>query len=56
MLVTEFGIVMLTSPVQPENASFPMLFTVAKLKEVSPVHPENALLPTLSILPLMVIF
>ena len=43
MLVTLSGIVMLVSPVQPENAEMPMLVTPLGISIlVNPVQPENA--------------
>ena len=43
MFWTLSGIVMLVSPVQPENASLPMLVTLFGIVMlVSPVQPENA--------------
>ena len=48
MHVTLFGIVILVKPVQPENASYPMLVTLFGIVIlVKPVQPENAQFPIL---------
>ena len=48
MFVTELGIVMLVSPLQPENAQSPMLVTESGIFTlVSSLQPRNAHLPML---------
>ena len=52
MLVTLSGIIILVSPLQPENAELPMLVTLSGIMMlVSPLQPENAEFPMLVTLP-----